>query len=1050
MEPIPTPLAAVSLGALTSGANSPIPVSSDPFVAGQDGVHTYRIPAVVLSPSGAVLVFCEARRESIRDASPTDMVLRRSLDDGATWLPIQTLVRGEGTDALMNPVAVVDHATGTVLLLCCNTNRATRGEHRRHLLLSSRDDGTTWSGPVDLGSKIADYDDTFVPGPGCGIQTRSGRLVVPGYTSPETIDARTESGFRSRVLYSDDHGQSWRMGQPVDSHTNESQVVELTDGRLLLNMRQGTGQCCRAVAVSDNGGESWGPVSWDRTLNECPCQASILRHSSADSDGRSIVLFANPDNAGERFGVIERTRMTVRLSYDEGRTWPVKKLIHGGPSSYSGLVRFPNGDVGLVFEGGEAHRREWIRFCRLPLAWLTAAPAVGYPGPAPGLARGTASATDARLENDAISMEWDFHHGGLRSVRLVHRQTDASLDLAGTECFILLLGQTPFAQPRPLRASALALVAPPELKRLEADPTAARLGDRFNGWELSACLTCEESGFDVTWRSVLRDEASYIRQKITVLPHEDPVELSEVILIDLRAPGAAVAGRVEGSPVVTDTLFFGVEHPASRSQVLDTDRVCCSYPYNLDVRKAEPLTLSAVLGVVPPGQLRRGFLHYLERERAQPYRPCLHHNNGEQIGLAYWNLRGDPRFAAEGKGIDRAAELRADQERLWRELIEQVGHELVELRGACIDAFAHDYEWDDETLVWQFHDGFPDGFRPLVYVAARYGADLGIWFSPWGGYSGKPTRVECGRTQALETNQGGLSLAGSRHYARFRAACVNLMRDHGVRYYKFDGIAGSNSPAGAGEYRSDIEALWRLMGELREKDPGVFLNPSSGTWASPFWLLRADSIWRGGGDAGIAGAKGSARQQWITYRDFEVRNRVMANGPLFPISSLMIHGIMVSGTGRVKSFVEQDMIDEIRSFFATGVNCQELYVSPELMTEAAWDALAEAAKWARANADVLADTHWIGGDPAQSEVYGWAAWTARKGILSLRNPSDQAVTFELTLASAFELPAAAEKYTLHDVWGSRPDLHGTQVGAAQRVCFDVSPFEVITMEAIPV
>jgi sialidase-1 len=346
------------------------PNQTDVFVAGRGRIHTYRIPALVASPSGALLVFCEARRESIRDASPTDMVLRRSLDGGATWLPLQTLVRGEGSDAVMNPCAVVDRASGSICLCCCNTNRATRGEHRRHLLLRSGDDGRTWSAAADIGGLIAGYDDTFVPGPGCGIQTTAGRLVIPGYTSPETIDAQGETGFRSRVLYSDDHGQTWRLGQPVSADTNEAQVIELTDGRLLLNMRQGTGQSCRAVALSADDGESWAPVTWDRALNECPCQASILRHSSVAKDGKSIILFANPDNTGAGYGAVERTRMTVRISYDEAHTWPIRKLIHAGPSSYSGLVRLANGDVGLVFEGGETHRREWIRFCRLPLSWL--------------------------------------------------------------------------------------------------------------------------------------------------------------------------------------------------------------------------------------------------------------------------------------------------------------------------------------------------------------------------------------------------------------------------------------------------------------------------------------------------------------------------------------------------------------------------------------------------------------------------------------------------------------------------------------------------------
>ncbi len=366
-----TALLLAPLAALHAETVSPSePAKTNVFVAGQDGVSTYRIPAMIISPSGALLVFCEARKKVITDASPTDMVLKRSLDGGRTWLPLQVLVRGEGPDALMNPVALTDRTTGTVFLLCRKTNLRTHGAHHRHLLLSSRDNGQTWSAPADIGGKIGAYDETFVPGPGCGIQTKSGRLVIPGYTCPEKLDAKNETGFRSRVIYSDDGGKNWRMGKPVDNHTNESQVVELADGRLMLNMRQGTGQSCRAVAISKDGGESWGSITWDRVLNECPCQASILRHSSVDKDGRSLILFANPDNAGALFGAVERTKMTVRISYDEAQTWPVKKLIHVGPSSYSGLVRFPNGDAGVIFEGGEKHRREWIRFMRLPLAWL--------------------------------------------------------------------------------------------------------------------------------------------------------------------------------------------------------------------------------------------------------------------------------------------------------------------------------------------------------------------------------------------------------------------------------------------------------------------------------------------------------------------------------------------------------------------------------------------------------------------------------------------------------------------------------------------------------
>ena len=682
----------------------------------------------------------------------------------------------------------------------------------------------------------------------------------------------------------------------------------------------------------------------------------------------------------------------------------------------------------------------------LPLAAALLAPAAGvdYPGTPPGPARATCSNAEALLENDAMAMGWTYAGGRLKPKSLLHKQSSTSLPLANSECFLLILGQTPEPRTRKLGASELKLVASPSLKRLESKPDAVRLADRCGGWELSARLTSTDPDFEVLWRAILRDGANYIRQEIVIHPSREPVELVEAVLLELRELGIKVAGRVDGSPALSDRLFLGVEHPASQSSVTSDGIARCSYPYHSAVTAADPLALSSMVGVIPPGQQRRAFLYYMERERAHPYRPYLHHNNGEEIGETYWRLIAT-------NNIADAAAFRARQEQTWRKLIEQVGQQLVTLRGAHLEAFAHDYEWDDENLVWQFHGGFPNGFKPLIEVAAKYQSNLGVWFSPWGGYPGKTARVKEGRQQGLESNQGGLSLAGPRYYARYRAACMNLLRQQNVKYFKFDGFAGSNSPPGAGEYRSDVEALWRLLGELREVEPEVFINPSSGTWPSPFWLLRADSIWRGGGDTGLSGAKGSARQQWISYRDFEVHNRVIANGPLYPISSLMIHGVMINSGGRVKTFEERDMLDEIRSFFATGVNLQELYISPELMTAAAWDALAECAKWSRSNSEVLADIHWIGGDPAKGEVYGWAAWSKRKGILSLRNPSDQPAAIVLDLGEAFELPVgAARTYSLRSPWSTDSGGAGEiPLQAGHPHSFPLKPFGVQTFEAKP-
>lgn len=355
----------VALGAPVAGEPG-APQFTDVFVAGQDGVSTYRIPAMLTAPDGTLLAFCEARKESQDDASPTDMVLRRSLDEGKTWLPMQTLVPGTGLEALMNPCAVVNQAKGEVVLVGINAHKTSPGHHRC-LVLKSKDNGATWSVPRDITEAIVHPDDRFVPGPGVGVQMANGRLVIPGYTGEASVEM--EENFRSCVMYSDDGGETWTMGATVGELSDESQVVSLNDGKLMLNMRGNMGRSCRGVATSADGGATWSGVRWDAVLNECPCQASILRYGKGDS-GTDQLLFANPDNFGELYGVVERTKMTVRMSHDGGQTWPVKRLIHAGPSSYSTMVRLGNGDIGLLFEGGDKGRREWIRFARFSLAWL--------------------------------------------------------------------------------------------------------------------------------------------------------------------------------------------------------------------------------------------------------------------------------------------------------------------------------------------------------------------------------------------------------------------------------------------------------------------------------------------------------------------------------------------------------------------------------------------------------------------------------------------------------------------------------------------------------
>jgi hypothetical protein len=476
-------------------------------------------------------------------------------------------------------------------------------------------------------------------------------------------------------------------------------------------------------------------------------------------------------------------------------------------------------------------------------------------------------------------------------------------------------------------------------------------------------------------------------------------------------------------------MFFAYEHPLSKTQKSqdNPDVLQCTLPYNILLKPHEPITHSSVIGVVPQGQLRRAFLYYIERERVHPYRPFLHYNSWYDIGYG-------PEKILENDFLD---------------VIKQFGDELIKQRNVVIDSLVLDDGWDDPASLWRFHEDFPNGFSNLQKAAEKYDTKLGVWLSPFGGYGkAKEERLKYGRQQGFETNKSGFSLEGSTYYKRFRDVCVNMLREYDLTYFKFDGIGGGGRPTGTNsDFAQDMNALLRLTSDLRSVKPDVFINITTGTWSSPFWLWYGDSIWRSGHDWNTHGA-GSKRQQQITYRDKETYHNVVVRSPLHPLNSLMTQGFMFANHGLPKD--KDNLTDDMRAFFASGTNCQELYVTPSLMTEQDWDALAEAAKWSRNNADVLVDTHWIGGDPAEGEIYGWASWSKRKGILSLRNPHDKPRSITLDIAKAFELPKGApEKYSLKSPWKEDTGKTAIKLIAEKKHTFNLKPFEVLVFEATP-
>lgn len=198
--------------------------------------------------------------------------------------------------------------------------------------------------------------------------------------------------------------------------------------------------------------------------------------------------------------------------------------------------------------------------------------------------------------------------------------------------------------------------------------------------------------------------------------------------------------------------------------------------------------------------------------------------------------------------------------------------------------------------------------------------------------------------------------------------------------------------------------------------------------------------------------KGTKQQQWLTYRDRETCRNIVRKGPLYPLNSLMTQGVAYSRHGMAgePTFDSAGFKDDVRAFFGSGTGLQELYIQPDKLNDEDWKVLAEAAKWSRANAGVLLDTHWIGGDPSMLEVYGYASWTPRKGILMLRNPDDQPHEFRLDLGMAFELPSGAPtKYSLHSPWTEDASQPALTCEAGKPLRLALKPFEVVVLEAAP-
>ncbi len=463
--------------------------------------------------------------------------------------------------------------------------------------------------------------------------------------------------------------------------------------------------------------------------------------------------------------------------------------------------------------------------------------------------------------------------------------------------------------------------------------------------------------------------------------------------------------------------FWGLEYPAGINHVTVRGkdvRIKCGEVFGKRIGSAWTRSHWAVEGLTPNRYVKLWFMRYVTRIRVVPAQPYTLYNT-------WFDLRS-PRYP--GITPDHIM----NQANIVR-IIDELRKNMIEKHGIRLNAFVLDDGWDKYESDWKLRSTtFPNGLKPIVDDLKKTNTVLGLWLSPIGGYSFRNLRVGWMKAHGFETVGDELCLGG-KHYSRlFKKRVVGFAKDDGVGYYKWDGIQFSCSqpdhghPVGIYSRDAILDTLINISRAVRKVNPHAYLNITSGTWLSPWWVKYANQIWMQGGDYGYADVPSiSPRDAAMTYRDLVLYDDFRTNDFWFPIANLMTHGI-IKGTLEQLGGSEEPLdrfTNEAVLYFARGVSMWELYVSPDILTEGEWDAISKSILWARNRFPILSNTDMIGGDPGKRETYGYVHFKGNEGIVAARNPWIEPSTLKVTLSASEGFAPGAKSLVVERVYPDR-------------------------------
>jgi len=493
-------------------------------------------------------------------------------------------------------------------------------------------------------------------------------------------------------------------------------------------------------------------------------------------------------------------------------------------------------------------------------------------------------------------------------------------------------------------------------------------------------------------------------------------------------------------------IFFAIEYPTATNIVKENENnviINCSEYLGERIGKTPVFSNWSVIGITPDKDLKKWFFKYLKDIRVVKLRPYLLYNT--------WYDLEAPVMVKNKKNI-------LNEENILRiyELFKKLMFEKYKIK---LDAFVIDDGWDIYKSDWKIDEKrFPNSIKHISEILRKDNVNLGIWLGPIGGYSHRDWRIEYMKENGYETTGDELCFGGKNYYKLFEKRVIDFVKKDKIGYFKWDGFQFSCSepnhghPVGIFSRRYILENLIKLSNKTRELNKNIYLNITSGTWLSPWWLKIANQIWMQGYDYGYAGVPSiSKRDMAMTYRDYVLYEDFIKNNLWFPISNLMTHGIIKGDLQNLGG--EKEPIDKFTNnvvfYFARGITMYELYITPDLLTENEWDSIAKSIKWAKENFEILSNyTEMIGKNPGKKSPYGFIHFKKDKGILAIRNPYVNEEEIEIELKSEYDLSKDAKELVIERIYPNHyilPELYKT----GDKIRIKTLPYETSIYKIYP-